>query len=229
MFPLLPIALLLFAGCAGSQGLDRRSLDVLLQRDFETMTGGHPAESPNAVRPKPPVKLAIYLQPTGYLNRHFEWTAEDRDRLVAWAESLKTQGLLSETWFLPDSSLATRTIGALSAATRRYHADLLLVVAGAGALDRYNNAKAGLWYWTIVGAYKADGTHSDALAVLKSSLWSVISGELLGIDQGEGLVKRVGPAATVDDQDTIRQAERLALEQLSLRVGERLRRLLTKP
>jgi uncharacterized lipoprotein YmbA len=229
MWPSLLISLLLLAGCASSQGLDRRMIESILQQDFASMTEGAPAEPVRSPRLASPVKLAIYLQPTGLLQRQFDWNAGDRDHLTTWAEALKSQGLLSDLWFLPDSSLPTRTIGALRAAARRYHADLLLVVTGAGAIDRYNNVKASLWYWTIVGPYKADGTHSDALAVLKGSLWSTGSGELLGIDEVEGLVKRVGPAATVDDQDTIRQAERLALEQLSGKIGERLRGLLTNP
>ncbi len=229
MFPFLSIALLLLAGCASSLGLDRRALDALVQRDFEAIAGTAVMEASSAPHLTPPLKLAIYLQPTGYLHRQFEWNAEDRDRLMTWAAALKAEGLLSESWFLPDSSLPSRTIGALRAAARRYRADLLLVVSGAGAIDRYNNAKAGLWYWTIVGAYVADGTHSEALARLKGSLWSVGSGELLGTDEGEGMAKRVGPAATLDDRDTIGQAERLALEQLSIRVGERLGGLRKKP
>jgi rhombotail lipoprotein len=229
MFHLLLLALLLLAGCASSYGLDRRTLDSLLQQDLEDITGRPVIEPAPAPRLVPPLKLAIYLQPTGYRQRQFEWNAEDRDRLTAWAEAVKARGLLSDIWFLPDSSLPSRSIEALRAAARRYHADLLLVVSGAGAIDRYNNGKAGLWYWTIVGAYTAHGTHSDALAGLKGSLWSVSSGELLGLDEGEGSVKRVGPAARVDDRDTIRQAERLALEQLSSRVAERLRELLKKP
>jgi hypothetical protein len=96
----------------------------------------------------------------------------------------------------------------------RHGADLLLIVDGAAAVDRYNNYKAPLLYWTILGAYVADGTHSDALCLVRGALWDVRRETKLVEEEAQGLSKTVGPAARVEDGEGVTAARRQALTKL---------------
>jgi hypothetical protein len=71
-----------------------------------------------------------------------------------------------------------------------------------------------LLYWTILGAYFADGTHSDALCIVRGTLWDVRTGARLASEEAEGQAATIGPTALLDDHDVIRQAKRQALESL---------------
>jgi rhombotail lipoprotein len=110
----------------------------------------------------------------------------------------------------------------------RYGVDWLLIVDGAAAVDRYNNYKAGLLYWTIAGAYVADGTHSDALCVLKATLWDVKTGAALFEEEAEAQTNTVGPAALVDDDREIERARTTAMHLLMERLTKRFA-MLVKP
>ena len=107
-------------------------------------------------------------------------------------------------------------------AAMRYGVDWILLFDGAAAVDRYNNYKGGMWYWTLVGAYLAHGTHSDALCVLQATLWDVKTGARLFQEQAEAQTKSVGPAALVDDMQEIERAKTQAMQTLLERVTARL-------
>jgi rhombotail lipoprotein len=96
----------------------------------------------------------------------------------------------------------------------RHGADLLLIVDGAATVDRYNNYKGVLLYWTILGAYFVDGTHSDSLCLVRGALWDVRGETKLFGEEAQGLSKIIGPAARVEDREGITAARRLALTQL---------------
>jgi rhombotail lipoprotein len=98
----------------------------------------------------------------------------------------------------------------------------VLVFDGAAAVDRYNNYKAALLYWTIVGAYLADGTHSDALCLVKATLWDVKTGVRLLEEQAKAESKTVGPAALVNDLEQIEKARMAALDLLFERLAGRI-------
>ena len=116
----------------------------------------------------------------------------------------------------------------LRATAARYGVDWLLIVDGAAAVDRYNNYKAGLLYWTIVGAYVADGTHSDALCLLKATVWDVKTGAALFDEEAEAQTKGLGPAALVDDNREIERARTTARDLLMERLTKRFA-MLAKP
>lgn len=215
------IIVLTLTGCASSKGLDRTALretlrqNALHQVDF---TDHRPAP-----RLTLPTKLALYLRPTGFLNRHFDWTDADKDAFRAWAQDLKSRGLLSDFYVVAESSATGKTLQHLRVVAARYGADALLIVDGADDIDRYNNYKGPLLYWTILGAYLANGTHSDAVCFVTASLWDVRTGALYFTEEAEGQAHLVGPAAFVEDKDSIEQAKKNALDALAKRVVEQLR------
>ena len=92
--------------------------------------------------------------------------------------------------------------------------DLLLIVDGAATVDRYNNYKGLLLYWTILGAYLANGTQSDALCLVRGSLWDIRRETKLVEKEAQGISKILGPAARLEDREGVTKARRQALTKL---------------
>lgn len=216
-------AFLVLTGCAGSQGLHPEPLHELLRYEEQRFIG---EQAPKAIATHPSghsiPKLGLYLRPTGFHKREFEWTDGDRETLLAWAKGLSSSGIVSGASFVPQSSLRGNTLTELRESAARYGADLLLIVDGAASVDRYNNYKAPLLYWTILGTYLADGTHSDALCLIRGSAWDVKSGTQVFSDDAQGAAQQVGPAARVEDRAAVSQACRQALTHLLATVKNRL-------
>ena len=212
-------AVLIAGGCASSQGLSHDALADILRQEEIRFTGAS-ASKGDPTRPKAPT-LGLYLKPTGHLYREFEWTSPDRDALLAWSRQLPLGAGGRSTGFLTLSSLKGESLTELRGTAARYGVDWLLTIDGTAAVDRYNNYKAGLLYWTIVGAYVADGTHSDALCVLKATLWDVKTGAALFDEEAEAQTKIVGPAALVDDKREIERARTTAMNLLMERLTKR--------
>ena len=216
--PFLWSLLMITAGCASSQGLSLDALqDEISREESRFLDAQTTAVAP--ARPHEP-KLGLYLKPTGFLNREFEWTSRDRDAVLAWSQRVPLGGGRS-TGFLTLSSLKGHTLRELLPIAARYGVDWVLVFDGAAAVDRYNNYKAPLLYWTIVGAYLADGTHSDALCLVKATLWDAKSGARLLEEQAKGESTTVGPAALVNDLEQIERARMMALDLLFERLTNR--------
>jgi rhombotail lipoprotein len=210
------LALLLFlTACASSQGLPLASLQQTLQDEEARFVGALPSESTakSSTRQDPP-KLGLYVMPTGFLRHEFEWTDADREALLAWTNGLQRDGLISGASFIQISSIKGNTLAQLRESAARYGADLLLIVDGAATVDRYNNYKGPLLYWTILGAFFADGTQSDALCLVRGALWDVRGETKLFEKEAQGLSKIVGPAARVEDREGVTAARRQALTQL---------------
>jgi hypothetical protein len=218
----LPLCVVLasFDGCTSSQGLSRDSLQNIIQQD-ESRFVDAPSAAVAPARLNGPT-LGLYLKPTGFLRREFEWSGDDRDRVLAWSKQLPLGRGGKSTGFLTLSSLKGHTLTELRTTAARYGVDWVLIFDGAVAVDRYNNYKAPLLYWTLIGAYLADGTHSDALCVLKATLWDVKTGGRVFEERAEAETKSVGPAALVDDKEQVERARTLAMNALLQRLTDRL-------
>ena len=212
---LLPILLLFLAGCASSQGLHLDSLQQTLNNEEARFVGTLAAPSTaNPSANQGPPKLGIYVMPTGFLHHEFEWTDTDRESLLAWANEWQRDRLISGASFIHIASIKGNQLVQLRESAIRQGMDLLLIVDGAATVDRYNNYKGALLYWTILGAYFAHGTHSDALCLVRAALWDVRGEAKLTQKEAQGSSKIVGPAARVDDRDGITAARRQALTTL---------------
>jgi hypothetical protein len=220
----------LTVGCAGSQGLHLDQLRNVLRQE-EVRFGGSQALQLPALRAGQPSgrSLGLYLKPTGLLHREFDWTDHDKETLLAWGKELRSSGTVTSAGLVPQSSLKGDTFTELRASAARYDADLLVIFDGAAAVDRYNNYIAPLLYWTILGAYVADGTQSDALCLVTGSVWDVKTGGLLFSEETDGLAKAVGPAAFVDDGLVVLAARQQALGKLLDRLAQKLRDLMIQP
>ena len=211
------LALLLFVvGCASSQGLHLESLRQTLRDEEAQFVGAPPSSTSTANRStrQGPPKLGLYVMPTGFLRHEFEWTDDDRESLLAWTKGLQRDGLISGASFMQLSSIKGNQLAQLRESAIRYGVDLLLIVDGAATVDRYSNYKGVLLYWTILGTYFADGTHSDALCLVRGSLWDIRGETKLFEKEAQGLSKIVGPAARVEDREGVTEARRQALTRL---------------
>ncbi|HEU4685044.1 MAG TPA: hypothetical protein VFS39_11145 [Nitrospira sp.] len=217
--------LLFVTACTSGRGLNPATLADVLQRDAASFDGqAAPAgDAPPRTESRPPA-LGLYIRPAGSLHGLFDWHDRDQDQVMAWANELATRGVVKGITALAPSSLKGITLTEVRKAAARYGATLLLVLDGAADVDRYNNYKAGLFYWTILGAYLAHGTHSDALCVVTATGWDVATGAKLFSESAEGTSRRVGPAALVDDRDEAEQAKRAALDHLLVKLERRLAR-----
>jgi hypothetical protein len=219
LYLLVTIVMCVLTGCASSQGLSRERLETVLREEDARFTG-MPSPGPNPTRPSAPV-LGLYLKPTGFLHREFEWSVRDRDMMLAWSRQVSLGSEGRRAGFLTMASLKGEGLNELRSSAARYGIDWLLIVEGAAAVDRYNNYKAPLLYWTILGAYLADGTHSDALCLLRATVWDVKAGVRLFEEQAEAVTHTVGPAALVDDSREIERAKTKAMETLLQRLTDR--------
>ena len=206
---------LLLTGCASSQGLHLDSLKQTLRDEETRFVGALPPQSTAtpSTRQGPPT-LGLYVMPTGFLHHEFEWTDADRASLLTWTNGLQRDGLISSASLIQLSSIKGNQFTQLRESALRRGMDLLLVVDGAATVDRYNNYKGLLLYWTILGAYLANGTQSDALCLVRGSLWDIRGETKLVEKEAQGISKMVGPAARLEDRDGVTEARRQALTKL---------------
>lgn len=209
------VLLLFLAGCASSQGLHLDSLKQTLQDEEARFVGAQPSQTAaNPSTRQGPPKLGLYVIPTGFLRHEFEWTDADRESLLAWTKELQRDGLISGASFIQLTSIKGNQLARLRESAMRRGVDLLLIVDGAATVDRYNNYKGTLLYWTILGAYLANGTHSDALCLVRGAFWDVSGETKLFEEEAQGLSKAVGPAALMEDREQVTMARRQALTKL---------------
>jgi rhombotail lipoprotein len=123
-----------------------------------------------------------------------------------------------------DATLHGDNIREVKRVGARYGADVVLIVDGVAAVDRYNNRYAWL-YPTLLGAYLAPGTQSDALVMVTGSLWAVRSEWHAPIQTVEGVSKVVGSAVSVEDSAALLEAKQQAIQALARRVVDQLRLL----
>jgi len=218
---------LLLTGCASSQGFDRTAMIEVLHLDATQGQNDQPLvnRGPNLSLP---FRLGVFFADHHFPNRQsvrkVEWLSTDRDLVLRQLAPLQDEQILEDTFVLMDATLRRENIPGIRQAGARYGADLILIVDGAAAIDRYNNVYASL-YPTLIGAYLAHGTESHALVMATGSLWDVKSDWHSLIQTVERVSKSVGPAVFVDDTLVMRQAKEAAINALSERVVEQLRHL----
>jgi hypothetical protein len=175
-----------------------------------------------------PFRLGVFFADRDFPNRQsvrkVEWLSTDRDLFLRQLAPLHNEQILEDTFVLMDATLRRENIPGIREAGARYGADLVLVVDGAAAIDRYNNLYASL-YPTLIGAYLAPGTESHALVMATGGLWAVRSKWHAPIQTVERVSKSVGPAVFIDDTIVMRQAKESAIDALSESIAEQLRLL----
>lgn len=212
-------------GCAASQGFDRHAM----QRFLHTETSEVDEPQPDGGRrPPTPFRLGLFFVakdfPAQRMLRQTDWVAADKERLKGGLASLLKDGLISDIVVLEDPTIRGHDASAIRRAGRRYGADVLLIVEGTGAVDRFNNASAWL-YATLVGGYLASGTEIQALTMIQGSLHDVRGEGVYARDTAEGSASVTGPAMLVEDREVLERAKQAALDELSKRMVDQIRRV----
>jgi len=218
---ILFITLTVSAGCTSSQGFNRSAISETL---LSTPASDQQRQLPTS-RLSTPFHLAVFfIQRTvtpGAPVQPVDWRSTDGDALLRWLTPLQDEHILADTFVLIDPTIRGEHIENIKQAAVRYGADAVLLVDGSTAIDRYNNGYASL-YPTVLGAYLAPGTVSQALVMMSGSLWDVRSDWHAPTETVEGSSKAVGPAFLIEDGTAIVDAKEAALEAFSKRVAEQI-------
>lgn len=221
----------MLTGCAASKGFDRGTL----RNSLGEITTDQDIQNVLALKPQlsTPFKLAVYLNNESWNAKRRFWNDEEKNDLLTYGNRLKEAGVVSDIFLISEDAVpGHQSSGSVHTSDRdhlrdlrfgaaSYGADALLVISDASSVDRYNNPSA-LFYWTIVGAYLVPGTHSDALVMMRSSLWDVRNGYLYATQDAEGMGKRVGPAFVTEDVDAVYAAKKMAIADLGKKLTDRL-------
>ena len=224
---IVPLILLLSVGCTSSQGFNRAAMSERLQVAPPAIPDNQP-RSPQSPRPSPPFRLGVFFAthdvPDTPSIKKIQWLSADRDHLLLELAPLRDEQLLTDTFVLMDVTLRSDDIKGIRQAGARFGADLVVIIDGMAAVDRYNNYLAWL-YPTLIGAYLVPGTESDVLVMATAHLLAVRSDWHTPIQTTEGQSKVTGAAAFVEDNTPLHEAKRLAIQTLGKQITELLRLL----
>ena len=227
MIPLLLLSILTVTSCTGSRGFDRQALNDLLRSDPDVVTERDIAAVLD-LQPElsSPFRLALYFTtdqvPFRSSIQKANWLTLDKEAILNSLRPLTEEGIVKTAFVLADSTVQGSLNQDIRLAAARYNADVLLIVSGAASIDRYNNGYAA-WYATILGAYLAPGTQSDALFMIEGTVWDVRTGYLYGTQAAEGTAQSIGPAASLDDKEVVALAKEAAVESFGKHTADLLR------
>jgi hypothetical protein len=227
------LLILLAGGCAGSAEFDRTAMRATLGI-AEIPAAQHASAVAHADMPNPPhpLRLALYFVERDLPIRHkirlAKWTDSEKDALLKRLAPLQHEGIAADTFLLTDSTIHGYDVHKIRQAAARYDADAVLIVEGVGSVDRYNNGYAA-WYVTLIGAYVAPGTVSDALFMIHSNLWDARTERLYATQTVEGRSSLTGSAVLLEDGQVLAQAKTAALAEFGKRTVDEWRRSRTPP
>lgn len=234
--PLRAVALvssaLVLASCAASHGFDRGALSREARSSTPLATDEDIAKALGArAQLGVPFSVAVYFRPVraedrwrvGHENR-WVWSSDDKQAVLARIDSLVPSGSISKVIPIADEVAAGDDLKSIRHAAARYGADAVIVVRGAGQVDRYNNVGSAL-YWTIVGLFLVPGTSADALFVASATMWDVRNEYLYASAEVEGREQVIGTPFTVDDGRTLAAPRSTGMIALGEEVERRLRTL----
>lgn len=228
----LSILFITLSACSTGQGFDRTGMQDALHLRLDPL-GEREAKNPTESNPPlaGPFRLGVYFVRTQFPTRQSiqsaEWLSAEKDQLVQRLSQLHDDGIVREVVVLAEPTVLTLTRQELRQAAVRYGIDVLLLVDGIGAVDRHNNAYSFL-YPTIIGAWLAPGTISDALFVIDGRLWDVRADAFGDRQTAEGQAHRVGAAVILEDADVLGEAKRRAIDTFGAGVVDQLRSRMDK-
>lgn len=236
----LPVAVLAFAlgGCA-ARGYDRGQVAQTLKEKLVRDSPATPKElevTDAAIllaletKPQvaPPFRLGIHLDPTA------GFTPEEKDRIIAWGDKLKAEGIVSDFFLVPESILPGRdwdsgyyspaNLRRVRLGAARLQADVVLDVRVQFIDDDYPNFWS-IFYPTIAGCWLAPGSHKDTLFVMSAGVWDVRNEYIYAWLESEGVATTVRPVVFRSDLLTHPPARKEALDFFETEFFRRLRNL----
>lgn len=213
--------LIFLAGCA-SKGFNRGALQdqigvqkpVTNDADIKEILG----KKPNL--PKP-FKLAVYFKKPTVKNEStskWRWTDADKDLVLNAAKELKSENLISDVFPILGNLVADDDLKSIRVAAAKHGADAVLVIDGAGEIDKYINN----WGWTyilILPALFVPGSEADTLFLTNAAMWDVRNEYLYLTAEAEGKTTHTHIAAFGDkDEQLIVKAKAESLKNLKTEI-----------
>lgn len=229
MLPLAVLVSFLLSGCAGSHGVNRDAMRSALHHDAVRTNDADASSLPTGKSALPiPFHLGLFFVqqdfPANGVVYKADWVTADKQAILNALAPLRDERIVSEIFLLEDATIRGYDAQKIRQAGRRYGAEVVLIVDGVGAVDRFNRGSAWL-YVTLIGAYLASGTESDALFMIDGSLWDVRTDQLYATQQNEGSSKQIGPAMMLEDRAVLKEAKTVALDVFGQRMVGQIRRL----
>jgi hypothetical protein len=164
-----------------------------------------------------PFKLGVYFKSpnkTKGMDGEWRWTEQDKALLEEIGQEMKSEGLVSEIIPIMGSLVADEDIKSLRLVAAKHQADALLIVGGAGQIDRYINN----WGWSyalLLPTFFVPGSQADTLFITNATLWDVRNEYLYLTAEAEATTKDTYIAAFgKQDKDLLDQTKTESLTNL---------------
>lgn len=208
---------LAITGCA-SKGFNRGSLQdqigvekpVTNDKEIKEIL----SKKPNL--PKP-FKLAVYFKKPAqkeYSKSKWRWTDQDKDLVLEAAKQLKSENLISDVFPILGSLVADDDLKSIRVAAAKHGADAVLVIDGAGEIDRYIND----WGWSyilLVTTAFVPGSEADTLFLTSAAMWDVRNEYLYLSAEAEGKTDNRHIALFGDkDEALLEKSKSISLQNL---------------
>jgi hypothetical protein len=213
---LLPIAMVV-TGCA-SKGFNRGALEeqigvqkpVVNEKEIKDIL----SKKPNL--PKP-FKLAVYFKRPGQKGQSkpkWRWTDQDKDLILQISKELKLENTISEVFPILGNLVVDEDLKSIRIAAAKHNADAVIIVDGAGDMDKYINN----WGWSyilLVTTAFVPGSESDTLFLTSASMWDVRNEYLYLSAEAEGKSSETHIALFGSkDEELIEKAKTASLQNL---------------
>ena len=176
-----------------------------------------------------PFKVAVYLKAPASTNvgakwtsSHAEWFWEEKDKeiVASIVKDLKADGLVADVFPLVSSVIANEDLKSLRLVAAQHGADALLIIGGAGAVDRYVN-NWGVSYFLIAPALFVKGSEADTLFVANAVMYDVRNEYLYFTTEAEVQTNESYiPAFDRPNKVLLHEAKRSALEKLKVGIKD---------
>jgi hypothetical protein len=215
------VAALTFGGCA-SKGFNRGALQEQIGIKNPVVTDKDIKEILNKKANLPrPFKLAVYFKKPveGYYQKsNWRWNDKDKELILEAANELKSEKLVSEVFPILGSVVEGNDLKSVRVAAAKHGADAVLVINGAGEIDKYTN-KLGLSYILLVTAAFVPGSVADTLFMSSATMWDVRNEFLYLTAEAEGKVSETYIALFGEtDMERIEKAKALSLANLKVEI-----------
>lgn len=168
-----------------------------------------------------PFKLAVFFKSPKSLNRQepaWRWSDEDKDLLGSAVAELKAKGIVSDVFPIVSSVVADEDLKSLRLAAAQHGADALLIIGGAGEIDRYIN-KWGWSYALLLPAFLVPGSEADTLFVANAAMFDVKNEYLYLTAEAEAITKETYVAAfDKSDKALLKDAKTQAIGRLKAEI-----------
>ncbi len=164
-----------------------------------------------------PFKLAVYFKSPSRANRssvNWRWSPEDKALVEQACKELVADKIVSDVIPIISSLVQDESLRSLRLIAAKHQADALLIVTGAGQIDRYTN-NWGWSYLLLAPTLFVKGSQADTLFISSASLWDVKNEYLYITAEAEAVTSdRYIAAFGKEDKELIDEAKTQSLQNL---------------